>query len=100
MNNINKNITRQQILELRKHAKSNFLILTKNWKPLLWPEGYTYTGLPIIYGNIYYALSDFQKTDSGTIISVDEYCRRFNKKVEDIMDYHPFNLHNNISMAR
>lgn len=80
---MNENITKAQIEELRSDAPYNFVILEEDYYAKKWED----TGNPVIFGDIFEAANNFIPGSDSTIISVEEYCKRHNFRVEDVMEY-------------
>lgn len=80
---MNEDLTPKQIRELQSDAPYNFVILQEDYYPHTWEE----TGNPVIYGDIFEAANNFLPGSDSTIVSVEEFCKRRNLRIEDVMEY-------------
>ena len=80
---MNENITKEQRRELIEDSHYNYIVMDEDFSPVCQDNGD-----PVIYGGIENIGEDnFQEGSDTAIISVAQYCKLFNRRVEDVMEY-------------
>ena len=80
---MNEDITREQRAELIADAPFNYIIMDEDFQPVCHKDGN-----PVIFGSLDDIYDDwFEEGRDTAILSVKQYCRLFNRRVEDVMEY-------------